>query len=442
MLKVKTFLSVAALALVGAVMTGCSGSDDDGMFDTPLQPANTGKTVTMKTTVGLGDAMDGGDDTRALTIDDETHKGVKTFAEGETMVLIYKNTSGGTVTAVSEALAVGDIAADGKSADFTFTLTDTDIDKSQAVTYVYPAAMANTDGTVNYGALATQDGTLNTLASTLDYCTNSGAWTKNGNLPSLTLVNQLAILAVTLKNGDSDITGTVTGMTVGDGSHSYAVSRSATAGPIYVAIRPTSSATINITATDGTKDYTKKLTGKTYAAGNGYSVSWRMAEVVPPATGHALSSSVVGEIICSDGKAYAGSDHNNLPSGVKAVAKVCYVSDGKGLALALRDWGNMSWDTAMHNLTYNPPTPSVPGCKWTLATKTEWNNMISAAGGYAALRDGFSNVGGYNMRSDYYLSSSEKDDDEMWCYDFLTASWKGGVKGSYSTFYVRACLKF
>jgi hypothetical protein len=46
-----------------------------------------------------------------------------------------------------------------------------------------------------------------------------------------------------------------------------------------VAIRPTSSATINITATDGTTYYTKSLTGKTYEANNGYNVSWRMTEL-------------------------------------------------------------------------------------------------------------------------------------------------------------------
>lgn len=256
---------MAALALVGAMMTGCT--NDDNIIDEPQQPASKNNIVTMTTTVSL----DGGAaTTRALT-----SGGVKTFAEGEQMALVYKNTSSATVKAVSAALADGDITNEGKSATFTFELTDPD--RSQNVTYIYPAAMANDDGTVNYDALATQNGTLATLSSTLDLATYSAAWNA-GSLPAATLDNQLAILALTLKNstGTSDITSTITGMTVTDGTNSYAVTRSAAAGPIYVAIRPTSSAAISVTATDGTNNYTKSLTGKTYAASNGYSVSWKM----------------------------------------------------------------------------------------------------------------------------------------------------------------------
>jgi hypothetical protein len=47
-----------------------------------------------------------------------------------------------------------------------------------------------------------------------------------------------------------------------------------------VAILPTSGATINVTASDGSKDYGKTLaTTKTYAAGNGYNVTWNMSEM-------------------------------------------------------------------------------------------------------------------------------------------------------------------
>ncbi len=65
-------------------------------------------------------------------------------------------------------------------------------------------------------------------------------------------------------------------MTLSDGTNSYTISRSAAEGPIYAAIRPTSDATITVTATDGSTNYTKSLTGKTYAADNGYNVSWKM----------------------------------------------------------------------------------------------------------------------------------------------------------------------
>ena len=205
MKTMKKLLSMAALALVGAMMIGCS-SDDDSIIDNQQQPEYKSNLVTLKTTVGFGD----GATTRAL---DPTTR-AKTFAAGEKMAIVYTKTNGETAVAESEALQGGDIISEGKSATFTFTLDSPDKDKN--VTYVYPAAMVNNDGTVNYDALATQDGTLANLAKNLDYCTNSGAWTNGTDLPSLTLENQFAILALTLKNGagSREITSSITGLTV------------------------------------------------------------------------------------------------------------------------------------------------------------------------------------------------------------------------------------
>jgi len=269
MKKTMRFLSMAALALVGAATVGCSS--DDSIIDEPQQQEVTkNNVVTLTTTVGFDDAAG----TRALT-----STGVKTFAVGETMALCYWNTSGNWVKAESNALEAGDIADGSKSATFTFTLTNPT--KSGAVVYIYPAAMAMEDGEVNNDALYNnQDGTLAKLASTFDYSFGNGAW-DGDNLPSLTLENQLAILAITLKDeaGANDITSSITGLTLSDGTYSYSVTRSAADGPIYVAIRPTEDATITVTATDGTKNYTKTLTSKTYAASNGYSVSWKMMQV-------------------------------------------------------------------------------------------------------------------------------------------------------------------
>ena len=268
MKTMKNFLSMAALALMGAMMTGCSNDDN---FDNPQQPENKSNVVTLTTTVSL----DGGDATRALDA-----SGHKTFAVGETMAIYYwKNKGNDHEKAVSAPLTAGDITNGGKSATFTFSLDNPY--KDMSVAYVYPAAMANADFTPNYDALYNnQDGTLATLASNFDFCTGSRPWSGE-NLPSLTLENQLAILAVTLKDeaGTSDITSGTTKLTVSDGTNTYNVNRSATEGPIYVAIRPTSDATITVTATDGTKNYTKTLTSKTYTASNGYPVSWRMTQV-------------------------------------------------------------------------------------------------------------------------------------------------------------------
>lgn len=264
-MKTKKFLSMAALTLVGAMMTGCSNDDN---FDNPQQPENKNNVVTLTTTVSL----DGGATTRALTINGNT--GVKTFAAGETMAVIYFNGTS-NVKAVSHALEAGDITNEGKNATFTFDLETPQ--KSGPVLYIYPAAMAGETG-VDVTKLNMQEGTFDALQSKYDLCTNFGDW-DGDNLPSLTLENLLAILAINLKNGSTDITSNITDMTISDGTNTYSVTREAAAGPIYVAILPTSGATINVTATDGTDEYVKTLTSKTYAANNGYNVTWNMTKL-------------------------------------------------------------------------------------------------------------------------------------------------------------------
>lgn len=303
--KTMRFLNMAALAVMGAVMTGCSS--DDNFIDEPQQPENKSNVVTLTTTVSL----DGGAaTTRALTA-----AGVKTFAAGETMALVYKNTSSETVKAVSVALTDGDITNEGKSATFTFELTDPD--RTKDVTYIYPAAMATDAGEVNYAALATQDGTLATLSSTLDLATKTAAW-NDGSLPAATLENQLAILALTLKNSDgtSTITSGLTQVTLSDGSNSYTVTPTgSTFGTdnIYVAIRPVTAA-LNYTATDGTTNYTKTATSREYAASGFYNLGLRMVQDFAPATAEAVdlglsvkwaNMNVGAESVTGYGKYYA-----------------------------------------------------------------------------------------------------------------------------------------
>ena len=332
MKTMKNFLSMAALALMGAMMTGCSSDDN---FDNPQQPENKSKVVTLTTTVGF----DASADTRALT-----STGVKTFAVGDQIAVIYKNTSDQTVTATSNALTTGDITNEGKNANFTVTLTNPKA--SEAVRYIYPAAMlaatvatdaaVNADANVKYGALATQDGTLTNLASKLDLAIFDGSLTSEAALPaSASMTNQLAILAITLKNNaatPSEITSSITSLTIGDGTNTYTVSRSAAAGPIYVAIRPTTSANIDITANDGSQCYNKSLTGKTYAASNGYSVSWKMPE--------ALISNAntvnYGKVVCAAGHLHDAK--TAVPGGCTAVGILGKVTaTGHGLILALKD---------------------------------------------------------------------------------------------------------
>ena len=146
----------------------------------------------------------------------------------------------------------------------------------------------------------------------------------------------------------------------------------------------------------------------------------------------------LGKVIGADGNIYdtkAAAEAANT----NAVAMICYVVEGHGLALALTDEvDKMNWSTAQ--TTCDAHTPAITGGKWMLASKGEWNNMISAAGSYTALRDGFSSVGGTNMQSEGYWSSTEDDSSDAWNYYFSNGLWSD-VSKSWNRC-VRACLAF
>ena len=101
------------------------------------------------------------------------------------------------------------------------------------------------------------------------------------------------------------------------------------------------------------------------------------------ATGHALSASVVGEIVGSDGKAYAFADKDILPSGTTAEAYIAYKSAtaGESRAIALTNdvaFGT-SWDAFNSNPGWNstPNRTSIDNCTWQWPTKADFENMLA-----------------------------------------------------------------
>lgn len=257
-------LYIVTLALVGILTAGCSSGDDNFASQTP-QPTDKGNTVTLTTTV----SFDGASSTRALTAD-----GVKTFAEGDKIAVVYVDNSNATVKVESAELTDADIETGGKIAHFTVTLTDPQ--PNSAVNCIYPAAMAKSDGTPYLDALNTQDGTLATLASTLDYAKFEGTMTAEGKLPeAIRLANQLTLCKFNIKScdGKSDITSDVTQFVVKNGSNTYTVNREAAAGPIYVAMQPVTTGDITLTATAGTCHYEKTIVDETLSADYLYTVN-------------------------------------------------------------------------------------------------------------------------------------------------------------------------
>ena len=148
-----------------------------------------------------------------------------------------------------------------------------------------------------------------------------------------------------------------------------------------------------------------------------------------------------GKVLCTDGSIYATVSEATAASKT-AAAVIAYVDteNGKALALALADESvTMDWETAKTSAAAH--TPAVSGGTWTLPSKDDWNNMTNAAGGYAALLNGFSAVGGTNIQESWYWTSTE-----YWEEDAFACRFDNGVYivpyPKDGALYVRACLKF
>ena len=161
------------------------------------------------------------------------------------------------------------------------------------------------------------------------------------------------------------------------------------------------------------------------------------------------TTSDLGKIAGADGYIY-GTKAAAEAAGTTAVAKIIYVGSETdnatykhGLAIALSDESNMNWSDAKSACEAKNTSTPVAGASWMLPSRAQWDTMISAAGSYTALRDGFSSVGGTNLQKEYYWSSTEDDSDFAWYYNFYNGNWNSyyHARKEYSN-YVRACLAF
>lgn len=490
----KIFLSMAALAFLGAMTVGCSG--DDLAAETPQLPNTTNGTVVTKVTVSLDEHAS----TRALT-----EAGVKTFEAGDKIAVIYKNTAGETVKAESDPLQATNLHDAKKTASFSVTLTNPKA--STPVRYIYPAAMAaddvsattpDNDATIKWTNLATQDGQLVTLGSNLDLAVFDGTMTAQGNLPELaTLENQLTVGAFTIKNsGGTDVTNTITKLTISDVTNTYTVSRTAADGPIYVAMKPVDNKTVTVSVTANNNKYSDKSVSVTELAKNKiYPINVSLTARYPLAvTAASVSSDDIGSVIGVDGNIYLNATAAAAASpATTAVAMITYVGSknaesspyNHGLALALSDanGGYIQWKkepsdaghtkqtdrnnfTSESGLQYNDATHNTdtyPAFKaaianngiaqptncsaWFLPTAYQWNQMIDACknvlgtkNSYEDLRDGFNSVGGTNMELGEYWSSTEDGINQSWNYLFQLGYWSLQSKDFIS--YVRSALAF
>lgn len=469
MKKTFRFLSMAALLVVGAIMTGCSSDDN---IDNPQQPANKDNVVTLTATVSL----DGGAGTRA--IDGTT--GTKTFESGKQIAVFYEDADGNLRKAES-----ADFTPTGDNTKATFTVTLSTPKSDGQIRYIYPASMAKAlpgsttaytadDAvTIDYsGIFGSQDGTLTTLAD-YDLAVKDATLSGTDQPASVTLANPLAICKFTLTDGSDGITSKVNSLTISDGTNAYAVTPSGL-DAIYVAMKPASGNIAFTARTSDSKTYFKTATGTSLVASKLYT----------NITVGSMVELALGKVFCSDGSVYADASAATT-AGKTPVAKIAYLGNDaetsptntafkNGLALALEDvsekktWCNQTDVTCLgtqydnstkfndlagiantdalvghnshtHNAAsaardYNSGTHPAGTSAWFLPSAGQWDKMIGSTG------LGLSNLG--LLANVSYWSSTEDGAYRAWGFNSYNGYWANSGSGKGVVFQVRACLAF
>ena len=252
---------------------------DTVTFTAKVESAAAAPTLTLGEMTQGGDPLNNGSGS-------ETYYS-PTFSEGQQVAVFYKNTSGQTVKVLSDALTASDISNEGKSA--TINVTIDDADKTQPVTYFYPATMTNDDypslmakGSINFNFTA-QSGTEASLSTVRNCCKGSGAWDGNA-LPSVSMASQIAIWKLTMKDDyNDDIDAQKVTVKVGGKTVAYASTTSPYFSPniVYLALNPATmgTGTLRIEASGlGSTYYIRKSSGVSLTAGKFYQSTLNMSE--------------------------------------------------------------------------------------------------------------------------------------------------------------------
>ena len=284
MIQMKHFLSMAALAIVGTIMSSCSSSDE--IVNAP-QPES--KTITQTITVNQdADAAE----TRAV----DPTTGVKTFTADDKIRVFYKKSNNIVNAVTSSACTLSD---GGKKATFTVSFSEPKTDSP--IRIIYPGSLTKTyllqdfditddSWTIPSNCYDNQDGTINGENGLNKHAlaVYDGALIGTDLPTNAMLKNRGTILALTIQNADgsADITSTIGKLViqVSGESRVYTITPPSPAttfpdGPIYVAMRPMENKDITFTAYYGAgnaNSVTKTVTSRTLARNNIYPVNLRM----------------------------------------------------------------------------------------------------------------------------------------------------------------------
>ena len=255
----KTSIRILSLAVLALAMAACS---NDMEQPTAVQPApgNAGEGIPFSATITTGSAT-----TRALK--EEKGTIISTWAKDEQVALIHNG--------VVDVMTAGDPDETTGNVTITGTLSVTPKNGDDVIV-VYPASAVDaTTKAVKADLLTTQDGTLTTIATSLNLRQSDGAKLIVGKTATLngtvTLANQIAIVKFSLSDGTSALAAKQ--FVIKDGSDNVltTVTPSKPASDLYVAMAPaTNAAAFKFEATVGDFTYTYEKSGVTLEASTYY----------------------------------------------------------------------------------------------------------------------------------------------------------------------------
>lgn len=432
----------AVLPMMAAALMTTACSNDDNVNESPAQQS-TVKTIPYSVTVNDGAT------TRATV--DSDNKTLK-FAAGDKLYITGTNIKGvldiqsGTGTA--SATFSGDLTYSGEgspAADLALTATLVSAQQADGTEVTINATTGAV--TVNYPTTAY---CADVATAVQKYSNLTGTSTYSAK--SFSLAQQTAFLNFEITFEDGTATGTSLSAVVNNNSSNICTANVTTTTESTKVV-----AKFVLPVAKGTTLSSAKVTMGDKAAisfgasqtldGKVYNVKKSQAAAT---AGHALSASVVGEIVGSDGLAYALSYKGNLPTGVTAAGMVAYKSGSNGLVIALADEAStMNWSTANGTTTGAAAhTPTVTGQTWKLPSQAEWQRMFIANGGnqysYTGLNTTLAAAGGDSSKlQEYnsYWSSSKSGVDYAYYVSLTDGALFFPVDKGY-LFRVRACLAF
>ena len=372
MKKTDLFRNLVAVLFLAAGAASCS--NENALIDDNQSQQPEAKTQIITVNFGGNDHQ-----TRALDTD-----GHKTITVGEKIGVLYNYEDYDARYGFKTEAEVINVDATGKIATISVTLYGANNNTQFAFVYPYTFSINSSGHYYLYNnsalmteKLVTQNGTLESLSTNLDYCKAEG--TLNGtDLPdNITMENQLSICKFTLQDASnsSDITSAVTSFSVNDGTNGYIITRSAVAGPIYVAMLPVTTAAFSFTAGDGVNTYKKNVASATLQAGYIYNSTLSMTK--QENTGN------LGKVLGADGNIYetvAAAEAVTTAAGMIAYegSETGVAGKTHGLCISLQEGAKLEY----RNISYTGfPAPPDGASEWATPTVMQWMHMFEACGG-------------------------------------------------------------